>query len=186
MPSSSDCAELQALFEGVDGARKAAETEWGCERLPLLVGDEWRAKFRKQQAKWSALLQDAWQADRLTGEQMQAVRSAAGGMIRGYAKLAEVAVEAGHRPIFPDVWEFPLEDGSVAAFVRSNDEAAKVIADGRYLQVYTLAEVATLINTLVPESLQLAKVVFPGAKFTSTDRSWVKDGDEIPFPKEAA
>ncbi|WP_374453800.1 hypothetical protein [Phenylobacterium sp.] len=186
MPNANDCAELQALFEGVDGARKAVEMEWGAERLPLLVGDEWRTKFRKQQAKWSALLQDAWQAERITGDQMQAVRSAAGGMVRGYAKLAEVAVEAGHRPIFPDVWEFPLEDGSVAAFVRSNDEAAKVIADGRYLQVYTLAEVATLINTLVPESLQLAKVVFPGAKFTSTDRSWVKDGDEIPFPKEAA
>lgn len=186
MPSSSDCAELQALFEGVDGARKAAETEWGCERLPLLVGDEWRVKLRRQEARWSVAYQAAWGAERVTVDQMQAVRAAAGGMIKGYAKLTEVAIEAGHRPIFPDVWEFPLEDGSVAAFVRSNDEAAKVIAEGRYLQVYTLAEVATLINTLVPESLQLAKVVFPGSKFTSTDRSWVAEGDEIPFPKEAA
>lgn len=186
MPSANDAAELQALFEGVDGARQAAETEWGCERLPLLVGEDWRVKFRKQQAKWSALLREAWEADRITGELMQAVRSAAGGMIRGYAKLAEIAAESGHRPIFPDVWEFPLEDGSVAAFVRSNDEAAKVIAQGRYLHVYTLAEVATLINTLVPESLALAKVVFPGSKFTSSDLSWVKDGDPIPFPGEAA
>lgn len=186
MPSANDAAELQALFEGVDAARQAAETEWGRERLPLLVADDWRAKFRKQQARWSALLQEAWEAERITGPQMQDVRSAAGGMIRGYAKLAELASEGGHRPIFPDVWEFPLEDGSVAAFVRTNDEAAKVIAQGRHLHVYTLAEVATLINTLVPESLQLAKAVFPGAKFVTSDRSWVAEGDEIPFPKEAA
>ena len=186
MPSAADCAELQALWEGVDGARKSAETEWGCERLPLLVGDDLRTKFRRQQAKWSGLLQDAWNAAQVTGPQMDAVRSAAGGMVRGYAALSAAASEAGHRPIFPDVWEFPLQDGSVAAFVRTNDEAAKVIAQGRHLHVYTLVEVATLINTLVPESLALAKVVFPGSKFTSSDRSWVKDGDPIPFPGEAA
>lgn len=186
MPSASDCAELQALWEGVDGARKAAETEWGCERLPILVDDLMRARFRRQEAKWSALLREAWDSERITGPQMDAVRSAAGGMVRGYAALSSAASEAGHRPIAPDVWEFPLEDGSIAAFVRTNDEAAKVIAQGRHLQVYTLAEVATLINTLVPESLALAKTVFPGAKFTSSDRSWVKDGDPIPFPGEAA
>jgi hypothetical protein len=37
MPSPTDSATLQAIFEGVEHARSEAEAAWGAERLPLLV-----------------------------------------------------------------------------------------------------------------------------------------------------
>lgn len=181
MPSAEDAATLQAYFEGVDHARAEAEREWGSERLPLLVDDELRGKFNRQKVRWSTAYQEAWQAAHVTRGQLEAVVSAAGAMKRAWAALSAAATEAGHRAIFPDVWETTLGDGTVVAVVRTNAEASKVIADGRHLQVYTLAEVASVIDAL-PPALQLAKQVFPGAKVQlPTDRSWVKHGDEIPF-----
>lgn len=182
MPSAADSATLQALFEGVDAAREEAEREWGRERLPLLVDDETRAKFRRQQVRWSTALQAAWAAPMLTRDLLADVESAAGGMRRAWAKLAELASEAGHRPISPDVWEVRLADGTIAALVQTNDEAAKVIADGRYVAVYTVAEVGNVIDAL-PGALQMAKVVWPGAKVLpqSDAGPWSKHGDDIPF-----
>lgn len=182
MPSAADCATLQALFEGVEDARETAEREWGRERLPLLVDDETRAKLRRQQARWSAAYQAAWQAPILTRDLLADVESAAGGMKRAWTRLAEMATEAGHRPIAPWVWEVRLADGTIAALVQTNDEASKVIADGRYAAVYTTAEVANVIDAL-PNALQMAKVVFPGAKVLpqSPAGPWTKAGDAIPF-----
>jgi len=181
MPSASDAATLQAIFEGVEHARSEAEAEWGAERLPLLVDDEMRAKLRRQQARWSTAYQEAWSSPMLTRDQLEAVTSAAGGMTRAWSALSAAASEVGHRPLHPNVWEATLQDGTVAAIVRTNDDAAHVIASGRHVVVYTLAEVANLIDAL-PSALAVAKVVFPGAKvLPPTDRSWVKHGDEIPF-----
>lgn len=191
MPSATDAAELKALFEGVDAARREVEIVWGAERLPIIVGTEWRTKLRKQQRRFSEALQVAWSAERLTGEQMQDVRARAAAMCRAWPKLAEVAAEAGHRPLKPDVFgERILPDGSVAVFVRDNDSAASVLAEGRQVAVYTLDELASLIGQLIPESLQLAKIHFPGAKFTSAATlgdapEWTDQGDDIPFGEAA-
>lgn len=187
MPSPADATELKALFEGVDAARKEAEATWGAERLPILIGVEWRVKLRRQQARFSLALQTAWQADQVSGDQIEAVRNAAAAMERGWARVAEIASEAGHRPLHGDVFgERLLADGSIVAFVRDNDAAAQVNREGRAVTVYTLDELATLIGTLVPESLQLAKVHFPGARFERQPPlpdapEWTARGDEIPF-----
>lgn len=181
MPSAEDCATLQAWFEGVDHAEAEATIEWGRDRLPLLVDDEMRAKFNRQRLRWSSAYRAAWEADRLTKAMLDDVQSAAGGMRRAWAALGAAASEAGHRPLSPDVWETILEDGTVCAVVRTNADASKVIANGRHVAVYTLAEVAAVIDAL-PQALQIAKTVFPGAQVrTPTDRSWVRDGDPIPF-----
>lgn len=186
MPSPNDSATLQAIGEGVEHARREAEIEWGFERLPLLVSDVLRAKFNRQKVKWSTAYREAWEATMLTRDQLAAVEEHAGGMKRAYAALAAAATEAGHRAIAPYVWEVPLSDGTVAAFVQTEAEASRVRADGRYLVVYTATEVGRIID-MIPESLQLAKVHFPGAKFEAStqfefDSGWVKAGDEIPFP----
>jgi len=181
MPRAADCATLQALAEGVAAARQGVELTWGAERLPLLIGDEWRIKLRRQLAKWSTELQEAWDSATLTGPQVERIRATAAAVQRMWPKLAEVASEAGHRPLAVDVWEIPLADGSVMALVRTNDEAARLTADGRYLRVLTAVEIANVWDAL-PTALQVAKVEFPGAKFIGTgDRSWVADGDPIPF-----
>lgn len=190
MPSPSDCATLQAIFDGVDQARKEAEFEWGAERLPLLVDDEMRAKLYRQKERWSRALQAAWDAQMLTRDGLDAVTASAGGMKRAWKALSDAAAEAGHRPLRPEVWEVLLPDGSVAAIVRTNDEAAHVIASGRQIAVYTLAEVANIIDAL-PEALAIAKVVFPGSKVLppvpdGLSEDWVRNGDPIPFGEVAA
>lgn len=184
MPSSQDAAWLQSIFEGMDHTRNEVTAAWGVERLPLLVSDELRAKFIKQQTRWSDAYREAWETERCTRPQLEAVESAAGGMKRAYAALAAVASEAGHRPLSPDIWEFLLADGSVAAFVRTDDEAAKVVADGRHVTVFVLSELGRIID-MIPAALQTAKIVWPGARFggdsDKPDKSWVKHGDPIPF-----
>ena len=86
------------------------------------------------------------------------------------------------RPIAPWVWEvlIPASDGAatVAAIVQTNAEAGKVIADGRYLVVYTLAEIGNVLASL-PDALKMAKQVFPGAwsvpRAQGARMTWARD-----------
>lgn len=180
MPSPADCATLQAWFDGVEHVRAQAARDWGAERLPLLVGDASRARYLRTQASWARAYQAAWEAAFVTRDMLAAVADRAAGMKRAHAAMIAEAAEAGHRPITPWVWEAMLSDGSVLAVCQTDDDAAKVIADGRYLRVVTAREVAAIWEAL-PKALQQAKVEFPGATFQSADRGWVKHGDEIPF-----
>jgi hypothetical protein len=189
--SPEDCAMLAAYFEGVEAARKEVEGKWGVGRVELLAGDDLRAKWRRQCASWRTVYAAAWESQFLTRDQLQAVQDKAAAMQRGYVALDAAAEEAGHRPIAPWVWEVLLSGGEVAAIVQTNAEAGKVIADGRYLVVYTLAEVGAVIAAL-PDALALAKQTFPGARFQVPRFSsaiedqlgagpWRPEGDEIPF-----
>jgi hypothetical protein len=181
MPTPTDAGTLQAVFEGVENARSEAETEWGFERLPMLVSDDLRAKLYRQKAKWSEAYQAAWAADVLTRDMLAEVEKQAGAMKRAWAALSQAASDAGHRAVKPWVWEVPLANGTVAALVRTDAEVADVEASGRFVSVYTAREIGNIIDAL-PPTLVEAKRVFPGSKFQgSFDRSWVKDGDELPF-----
>lgn len=178
--TSEDAATLQALIEGVDHVVREAEAEWGLDRLPGLVGDELRCRFRRQEAKWRDALQAAWSADILTRAMLDDVTLHAGAMQRAWSALSAAASEAGHRPIAPEVWEARLKDGTVAAIVQTNAEASRVIASGRHLAVYTLEEVANVIDSL--GLVKLAKLEFPGVKVRlARDYTWVAEGEEIPF-----
>ena len=180
MPSSEDAATLAAYVAGVDRAAVEMETKWGMDRLPMLVSDDLRAKFNRQAASWSEAVAAAYDADRVTGAQMQAVTVKAAAMQRAWAALDAFAEEAGHRAIAPWVWEARLHDGSVAAVVQTNAEASKVITEGRFLRVFTLEEIANVIDALGVVSL--AKATFPGAKIQPTRRTHMLPFDDaIPF-----
>lgn len=190
MPNPSDAATLQAYGDGVQALHAGAQAKWGFERLELLVPADLRAKFRRTRLSWVTALQAAWQADMLTRDMLDAVTTKAAAMERAYAALDAAAEEAGHRPIAPWVWEAPLADGSVVAIVQTDAEVGRVIAEGRHLAVYTVAEVGRIID-MIPEALQLAKVHFPGAKFQASslgpfDTSWVANGDPLPDFTRAA
>lgn len=179
--SSDDALTLKSHIDGVDAASREAEAEWGVERLPMLVDAELRAKFYRQEAKWRDALETAYSAPVLTRDMLEAVRASSAAMVRAYGALAAAASEAGHRPVRPEVWEIRLHDGTVGAFVQTNAEVAAARASGRYLQVFTLEEVANIIAAL-PPTLVKAHAVFEGAKFVAPrDRSWVRHGDPIPF-----
>lgn len=193
MPKPEDCAVLSGYLDGVEAARVESDRKWGVGRLELLVGDDLRARWRRQCATWRAAYEDAWTSDYLTRDQLLAVQAKAAAMQRGFAALDAAAEEAGHRPVAPWVWEVGLAGGEVAALVQTDAEASKVIAEGRYVVVYTLAEVGHVIDAL-PDALQLAKQTWPGAKVQPPRRvpntlgapPWSDDGDEIPFGGEAA
>lgn len=177
---------LKAYFDGVDNARWAMHQKWGAGRLELLVDDLTRARFARQRVTWVAALKAGWDSPFLTRDQLALVEQKAAAMQRGWAAMDAIAEVAGHRPVAPWVWEAPLADGTVAAFVQTQAEVGKVIADGRHVYVFTLAEVGYLIDQM-PDVLGRARVEFPGAKFEAavTNRlgapPWSDEGDEIPF-----
>lgn len=193
MPGVDDCGMLTGLLEGVQAARDELERTWGAgrlEKLAALEAVELLARFRRQQASWSVAYGAAWDAPILTRDLLATAQAKALSMQRGWAALGAWAAEAGHRPIAPWVWEVMLANGTVAAFVQSDEEAAKVIADGRYLSVYTVRELGHVLDAL-PNALQLAKEAWPGAKYQASRKvevgnplgapEWSEAGDEIPF-----
>ena len=140
MPSPEDCGLLTGYFEGIEEARRQLEVKWGVGRAELLASADLRARWRRQCASWSEAYRAAWEAPMLTRDLLGAVQTKAAAMVRGYGALDAAAEAEGHRPIAPWVWECLLADGSVAAIVQTNAEAGAVIAEGRFLVVYTLAE----------------------------------------------
>lgn len=186
-----DCATLTGYFEATEAARVECETKWGWGRAEKLAPPDLLARFRRQQASWSAAYQAAWEAEILTRDLLAAVQSKAASMVRAWAALDAAAEEAGHRPIAPWVWEVPLADGSVVALVQTDAEVAKIIAEGRFLRVYTVREIGALID-VIPAALQLAKELIPGAKFQGPrfgpgeKPEWLTHGnDPIPFGEGA-
>lgn len=171
----------EAAKTELDLVASAMESKWGADRLRLLVGVELREKFDRQrylvnQALWHGDLED--------------VRRETSRMVVAWKALDRAASQAGAEPLVSDVWEVALEDGTVAAIVRDNAAAASVHTAGRALRIFTLDEVARLIQAF-PEIIK-AKAAFPGASVEKVRRD-VSDSlnaipdtelaldDEIPF-----
>lgn len=184
MPSPEDTETILAHTRGVDMIAAEMERHWGVGRLPLLVDADLRAKFQRQGLRWRTALEEAWHAKVLTRSMIDAVISSSGGMERAWRALDTAARASGKAPIEPNVWEVTLKDGSVAAIVRTNPEAARVIADGRCLNVWTLEEVANAIDYLCEDSkVGEIKLAFPGAKFgpARNRAAGYELNDPIPF-----
>jgi hypothetical protein len=181
MPSPADAATLKGYYDATDAARVAHETLWGCGRLELLASPDLLARFRRQQQTWRETLQRAWDMDPVSGEALALVSQKAASMVRAWAALDAYAAEAGHRHVAPWVWEARLADGTVAAFVQTNAEASRVIAEGRFLKVFTLAEVAHVIDEMPAAFLQPADQI-PGQTLTPSRLSYYRTSDnEIPW-----
>jgi hypothetical protein len=91
-------------------------------------------------------------------------------MVRALAVMDREATNAGHQPLSPDAWETPLADGSVLAIVRTTPEAHAVaaIGSGRAMAVYSLAEIARIIDQY--HTVNAIKREFPGARVVSPMR----------------
>lgn len=171
-PSAPGEYRMRALLDGLDHLVAEMDRVWGVGRLPLLVPNSLRAKFDEQRARLDAAV--------ASGEE-SFVRIQVEAMRRAWQVLDHAARADGAKPLSSEVWECPLPtSGEVIALVR--DEASATHAQqGR--PVFTLQEIARLIETLGPTVLE-AKRVFPGAAITHTHSSqtfdWSK-GDAMPF-----
>jgi hypothetical protein len=149
----------QAAIDGADAVAVAMEARWGAGRLRLLVPHELREKFDRQRFLFNAAI---WHGD-LTEVVEQSRR-----MITAWQALARAAEAAGAPILSPEVWEVSLADGTVVALVRSPEDAHAVIADGRRVTVYTLAELAVMLENY--QEVTKVKVTFPGAEVVSIRR----------------
>lgn len=150
----------RAYLDGADETAAEMEAKWGCDRLRLLVSFELREKFDRQRY---LLNQAIWHGE------LEAVRREAGRMVAAWLALDKAAAAASKQPLSPQVWEVPLEDGSVAAIVPDDAQAHAVVGEGRKIAVYTLDEIGRLLSNY--PDIAKTKLVFPGAVITAVRRS---------------
>jgi hypothetical protein len=132
------------------------ERKWGVDRLRLLVPLDLREKFDRQRYLVNQAL---WHGN------LEGVKRETSRMVKAYQALDAAAQTAGKKPISAEVWEIPLPDGTVAALVKTDAEAHKVVSEGRQVAVYTLDEIGRLIAGF-PQILK-AKEIFEGAQITA-------------------
>lgn len=174
-----DYASVALAIAPIDEAFRQSETKWGVGRLERLVSTATLEAYRRGWSLYRAAL-DASDAQALTA---LAPRLAA--ML---AYLDAEATRAGHGPVAPDAWEAPLTGGAVLVVVRTNAEASAVLRgsegrlppdlvatvrhqhEGRHLEVWTMAEIARLIDA-VGSPVSGIKAAFPGAAVTA-GHSW--------------
>lgn len=149
-----------AIVKTVDEHARQINKRWGHNRLPHLVPLEWTERFRLQKRKWEGACFE------FTGspepDDIAVIRKHGEAMLRAFAKLEEIAVENGHLPTPAQHWEFELKDGTPVILVRDRADMATIEPDGRALQIWSLEEVATVIEKF--PMIALAKDSFPGAE----------------------
>ena len=168
--------EVKTIVEDVDHLASKMELKWGVERLRLVVTEDLRKRFDRQRELFN---------DALFGNDAAEIRDHGSAMIRAYTTMDEQARVNGFDPLKPEVWEARLPSGKVIALVRSNDEAHNVVADGRHTEVWTIEEIARLIEGPW-RAIGKCKEVFPGALVADAyAKNILSDGvelnDAIPF-----
>lgn len=163
-PQTAD--RITALIDGVDHTANQMEAKWGRGRLRLLVGADLREKFDRQRSAWNGAV---WASD-LAAVELHAAR-----MQKAWAVLDKAAADAGEAPLSPLVWETTLPDGRVLAIVRDNADASAVVPTGRYVAVWTLDEIARVLDR--HQIVRQALDTFPGA---TVQRHYASQPDEVP------
>jgi hypothetical protein len=139
----------RAHLDGVDALAVEMERKWGVGRLRLLVSPELREKFDRQRLKFNLAIR---QGD--VGE----IEAESRRMTLAWTTL-DKAAEGWPLPQY-EVWEVALPSGNgVVAIVQGPD--VKVPHDGRNVQVWTLEEIARVIEAF--PSIGKCKEVWPGA-----------------------
>ena len=149
--------QCMAVVAGVDHVAATLEARWGIRRLPLIVSDDTRLRFRSACALW---------AEAIKGWQVEEVTRAGAMMRRAWAALEAEAISLGHSPIEPHSLEAALPDGTVLAIVASADDAHHVAgnAAGRKVIALTVEEVARLYERYGRQDIQTSILAaFPGS-----------------------
>lgn len=170
---------VKSVVEDVDHIASKMELKWGCDRLRLVVTAPTRERFDLQRELFN---------DALFSNDFGKIREHGSAMCRAYSILDEEARALGYEPLKPEVWEARTASGKVIALVRSNDEAHNVVTEGRHTEVWTIGEIARLIEGPW-KSVGKVKEVFPGAfvadaktqNALNAAAEGVELNDEIPF-----
>lgn len=171
----------QAHVDEADLTIAAMEKKWGVDRLRLLVPVELREKFDRQRFLFAQAIRYG---------DLEELKSQARRTVAAYNALDRVATAAGAETRSDGVWEVALDNGTVAAIVRNNEDARHVKANGRFVSIWTLDEIGRLLVAF-PEVCKI-KHAIPGASVTRA-RADIQDpligfpdvegglDDDIPF-----
>lgn len=132
------CIRARSLIDEVDALEVEATKRWGAGRLRLIVPPEARERFDTRRREFERAIASGT---------LEEVEEACGWMAKAWRRLDEIAVRQGHEKFDPVVWEIAHPDGSVSAIVRTWAEAVHVVASGRRVRVYTLAQIGELLET---------------------------------------
>lgn len=157
----------RAALDALDHIAAQMETKWGCGRLRLLVDNKDDvAAFDRQRFKLNEAIREGT-LKQLTDE--------AGRMCNAWVALDEEAEAAGKVRLDQDIWEVTMSDGSVVGIVQSwtPDIEGKVTADGRALVIYSLDDIAMLLEA--HREVLTAKRTWPGAKVTRVSKDQPSD-----------
>ena len=166
---------MQDALHDYDRKVRAVEAEWGVDRLPWLCDEALRGRFEAQMDRLNEAI-----------DKMQDVEHQAAVTLRGVEAMVNAATAAGHKPLTGEYWEAPMPSGKVLAVTKDEYEAGKVAADNRDMCVYSIGEIATIIDewqkTKAGVLTETAKAMFPGAAVESFKTQTAKDlNDDIPF-----
>lgn len=143
----------QEEIDDMDLVAKAMEDKWGCDRLRLLVPKDLREKFDRQRLLTNTAIKEG---------ELEDLRRECKRMVTAWNALDRAAEAAGADPRPGEVWEcVGPSSGTVYAIVRQASDARGLKADGRHVSVYTLEEIATLLDGF--PAIVKAKQTFKGA-----------------------
>jgi hypothetical protein len=166
---------MQDALHHYDREVKAIELKWGVDRLVWLVDEALRGRFEAQMDLLNAAI-----------DKMQDVEHQVSVTLRGVAALERAAIANGHAPLTGEYWEAAMPQGQVLAITRDEYEAGKVKAENRNMMVYSIGEIAVIIEQWQRDKAgqlaSAAKEVWPGATVerVSIAKKELID-DEIPF-----
>lgn len=158
MHSHYDRDRLTAALVPIDAAFVASETKWGSARLERLVSQKSLESYKRGWTQYRLAIENS---------DIDMIEKLAPKMIAALAIMDKEATAAGHHPLSVDAWETVLADGTVLTIVRTMPEITALVAqaEGRQRVVYSLAEIARIIETY--EATNAIKLAFPGATIQS-------------------
>jgi hypothetical protein len=142
----------QAMLDEMDGVAIEMERKWGAGRLRMLVDVDLRERFDRQRYLVNHAIHHG---------DLEEVRQQAQRMIKAWQAADRVATEAAQPRLASGVWEIALANGRVLALARSATEVATYDAGGRDVELWTLEEVARMVEG--GHFIQSVKRSFPGA-----------------------
>ncbi len=153
----------QAALDEMDAVAIKMERRWGAGRLRMLVDVDLRERFDRQRYLVNHAIHHG---------DLEAVRVQAQRMIKAWQAADRVATETAQARLASGVLEIALANGRVLALARSASEAATYDAGGRDVELWTLEEVARMVEG--GHFIQSVKRSFPGATVVAV-RSSIDD-----------
>lgn len=172
-PGERDAERVRSALLEHDKVVSGYESRWGIDRLPDLVGQELRERFELQCDRLNKAIREC-NADEV--EKLVPVSC------RAYAALERAAIEAGAKELTGEAFEAAIPSGGVLCITRSDYEAVKVAKERPDAVVWSVEEVARVIDAYdAAKLMSLVKAKMPDAIFKGMETKGGNLNDDVPF-----